>query len=104
MIILIHESKYCIVHQNLYSLISINIGGSHFGHSFVSLACPLFGTSKFSYILEIIIFWGHSLKILNTCDTPFCELTYFVSFFDGQFSKCDILLVSNVSVFKCLSG
>ena len=38
----IHESKYIIVHENLYSRICINIGGSHFGHLFVGLACPLF--------------------------------------------------------------
>ena len=31
-----------IVHQNLDSRISINIGVSPFRHSFVSLACPLF--------------------------------------------------------------
>ena len=34
--------KYYIVHQNLDSWIPINIGGSHFGHSFVSFMCPLF--------------------------------------------------------------
>ena len=40
-IVMIHESKYIIVHENLYSRICINIGGGHFGHLFVALACPL---------------------------------------------------------------
>ena len=55
-IVLIHESKYCIIHENLYSRICINIGASHFGNSFVSLACPLF---------------RHDLELLNfrTCQT-----------------------------------
>ena len=48
---------------------------------------------------------GSFLKILYACGIPFCESTYFVSFFDGEFLKCDILPVSNDPVFLVvLSG
>ena len=42
---------------------------------------------------------GSFFKILYACGIPFCESTYFLSFFDGQFLKCDILPVSNDPVF-----
>ena len=100
---LIYKSKYIIVHENLYSLICINIGGSHFGHLFLGLSCPLFTrhylehrnfcTCQKSLYFEVI--FKNPLRMQH----PFCESTYFVSFFDGQFLKCDILPVSNDSVF-----
>ena len=103
MIVLIMNSTYCIVHQNLDSRISINIGGSHFGHLFVTLACLLF-----RHVLEHLnslhvrnqYIFGSFFKILYTCGTPFCKSTYFVSFFDGMPSTCDPLPISNVPVLS----
>ena len=85
--------------------ICANIGFSHFVMLYQDVISSVHYLGIFLKALEFwtwykSIYFDSIFKNLYTCNTRFCESKYFVPFFDGQFLKCDILLVSNDPVFK----